>query len=150
MNKLLACFFGFAVLFGGIFAAPGEDKREQTASAKRQARGISERTPWTTSRITGTPEPPHPYRIVRVYPKVHFRNPLLITRAPGMNRFFVAEHTGKMYSFPMDEKCEKADLFLDPNGQIHSWDPKSKIKSIDTVYGLAFHPQFQNNRYCYI
>src|SRR5262249_33200155 len=113
-------------------------------------RGIPARVPWTTSRITGTPEPPHPYRIVRVFPKLHFRNPLLLARAPGMNRFFVAEHQGKVYSFPMDENCGKADLFLDPNADIHSWDPKGKVKNIDTVYGLAFHPRFEKNRYCYI
>src|SRR5438552_65453 len=148
MNKLLACLLLLGLV--GVLPTLGEDKREPNAAAKRQGRGIPTRTPWTTSRITGTPEPPHPYRIVRVYPKLHFRNPLLITRAPGMNRFFVAEHTGKMYSFPMDEKCEKADLFLDPNADIHSWDPKGKVKNIDTVYGLAFHPEFQKNRYCYI
>src|SRR5262249_41702248 len=150
-------------LFGLVAAAiallPGppelrssEDERpaKGTKNAKKQAGGISARTPWTTSKITGTPEPPHPYRIVRAYPKLHFRNPLWMGRAPGMNRFFVAEHQGKMYSFPMDEKCDKADLFLDPNADIHSWDPKGKAKNIDTVYGLAFHPQFQKNRYCYI
>src|SRR6516162_4169993 len=127
---------------------PGE--RQAKKSEKQQAGGISARTPWTTSKITGTPEPPHPYKIVRSFPKLHFRNPLLMMRAPEMNRFFVAEHQGKMYSFPMDEKCEKADLFLDPNADIHSWDPKGKVKNIDTVYGLAFHPEFQRNRYCYI
>src|SRR5207248_1642952 len=43
----------------------------------------------------------------------------------------------------------KADLFLDPFTELHSWD-KSKVKSVDTVYGLAFHPQFVKNHYCYI
>ena len=78
-----------------------------------KSHGIPARVPWTTSRIAGTPEPPHPFRIVRAFPKLHFRNPLHMTRAPGMNRWFVTEHQGKMYSFPMDEKCDKADLFLD-------------------------------------
>ena len=115
MNKFLcaAIFVGLAavtmqVLFWQSGALSGEDEKPANAKlvSKAQAHGIPTRIPWTTSRITGTPEPPHPYRIVRVFPKLHFRNPLLITRAPGMNRFFVAEHQGKMYSFPMDEKCE--------------------------------------------
>jgi putative heme-binding domain-containing protein len=159
MKKLLwtIVFVGLPVVTVQVLACPSgsqssEDEQPTTArsAAKRKQHGILTRVPWTTSRITGTPEPPHPYRIVRVFPKLHFRNPLLITRARGMNRFFVAEHQGKMYSFPMDEKCEKADLFLDPNADIHSWDPKGKVKNIDTVYGLAFHPQFEKNHYCYI
>src|SRR5262249_50758590 len=39
--------------------------------------------PWTTSRITGSPDPPPPYRIERAFPKLTFKNPLLLTRAPG-------------------------------------------------------------------
>ena len=45
--------------------------------------GIAMRVPWTTSRISGSPEPPAPYRIERVFPKLTFKNPLLLTNAPG-------------------------------------------------------------------
>ena len=120
------------------------------ATGSEGPRGLPRRTPWTTSRIKGTPDPPHPYRVERVFPKLTFKNPLLLTRAPGTDRLFVAEHAGKVYSFRNDDRCEKADLFLDPAREIHSWDPKGKVKGIDTVYGLAFHPQFAKNRYCYI
>jgi putative heme-binding domain-containing protein len=155
MKKLLPCLVLVATTAVLVEMAPEPRNAlssgdKPSPAGKRHVHGIPKRVPWATSRITGTPEPPHPYRIEQVYPKLHFRNPLLMARAPGMNRFFVAEHQGKMYSFPMDDKCEKADLFLDPNAHIHSWDPKSKVKNIDTVYGLAFHPQFQKNRYCYI
>ncbi len=156
MKKLLCCAAtcALAVLIIELLPGPrevlsGDGAKPATPKGERP-HGIPARVPWTTSRITGTPEPPHPYRIVRAFPKLQFRNPLLMARAPGLNRFLVAEHQGKMYSFPIDEKCEKADLFLDPNADIHSWDPNGKVKNIDTVYGLAFHPQFQKNRYCYI
>jgi putative heme-binding domain-containing protein len=159
MNKLTFCTGLFCLIVAAGAIVPGqwysqsstdEQSAKKTAGTKQKAPGLPARTPWTTSKITGTPEPPHPYKIVRSFPKLHFRNPLLMMRAPEMNRFFVAEHQGKMYSFPMDEACEKADLFLDPNADIQSWDPKGKVKNIDTVYGLAFHPEFQKNRYCYI
>ena len=39
-----------------------------------QPYGIPKRVPWTTSRLTGTPEPPPPYRIERAFPKLHFKN----------------------------------------------------------------------------
>src|SRR5712692_11416847 len=112
--------------------------------------GIARRTPWTTSRITGSPEPPHPYRVERVFPKLGFKNPLLITNAPGTDRLFVGEHAGKLYSFPKDQTRDKPDLFLDLTTELQSWDKTGKVKGLEAVYGLAFHPRFVENRYCYI
>jgi uncharacterized repeat protein (TIGR03806 family) len=112
--------------------------------------GIDKRVAWTTSRITGSPEPPHPYRVERVFPKLAFKNPLLITNAPATDRLFVGEQAGKLYSIPNDPKCNKPDLFLDLTTELHSWDPAGKVKGIEAVYGLAFHPRFAQNRYCYV
>jgi hypothetical protein len=42
--------------------------------------GIEARTPWTTSRVRGTPEPPPGFRTERVWPKIQFKNPTVITR----------------------------------------------------------------------
>jgi putative heme-binding domain-containing protein len=106
------------------------------------------RTPWNTSRIHGSPEPPHPYKIERAFPKLTFKNPLLLTMPPGVNRFFVGEQAGKIYSFPNDPACAKADLFLDLTRELN-WD-KTEVSGLDALYGLAFHPQFAKNRYCYI
>jgi putative heme-binding domain-containing protein len=111
--------------------------------------GIARRTPWTTSRLTGSPDPPHPYKIERAFPKLAFKNPLLITSAPNSDRLFVAEHSGKVYSFRNDPAVTKADLFLDPFTELHGWDA-SKVKGMDTVYGLTFHPQVAKNRICYL
>src|SRR5262249_11561787 len=44
----------------------------------------------------------------------------------------------------------RADLFLDLTTELRGWDPAGKVKDVATVYGLAFHPQFQKNRYCYV
>src|SRR5258708_1564345 len=33
---------------------------------------IRKRMPWTTSRVTGSPEPPSPYRTERIFPKLKF------------------------------------------------------------------------------
>src|SRR6516225_1740645 len=85
--------------------------------------GISKRVPWTTSRLTGSPDPPPPYKIVRAFPKLTFKNPLLLTNAPGTERLFVGEQAGKLYSFPNDPEVAKVDLLLDLTTEIHSWDP---------------------------
>jgi putative heme-binding domain-containing protein len=108
------------------------------------------RGPWTTSRNTGSPAPPAPFKIVHVFPKLTFKNPLLITNAPGTDRLFVGEQAGKLFSFPRNPAGSKADLLLDLTTELHSWDPAGKVKGVGAVYGLAFHPQFVKNRYCYV
>jgi putative heme-binding domain-containing protein len=112
--------------------------------------GIPKRIPWTTSRITGSPEPPPPYRVERAFPKLTFKNPLLITSAPSSKRLFVGEQAGRLFSFPNDSNCEKADLFLDLTSELHSWDKAGKVKGVEAVYGLTFHPRFEKNRFCYV
>src|SRR5262249_51350727 len=112
--------------------------------------GIATRIPWTTSRITGSPDPPHPYKVERAFPKLAFKNPLLLTRAPGTDRLFVGEHAGKLYSFRNDPACDKADLFLDLTTELKSWPKEGKVKGVSAVYGLAFHPRFAQNHYCYV
>jgi putative heme-binding domain-containing protein len=112
--------------------------------------GIPTRTPWTASRLTGSPEPPHPYRIERAFSKLAFKNPLLITSAPGTDRLFVGEQAGKLYSFKPDPAARKTDLFLDLTTELKSWDKDGPVKGVGAVYGLTFHPKFATNRYCYV
>src|SRR5262245_23869785 len=118
----LALGGGLLVLLFLQPASPGDEARKG-----ERPHGIAARAPWTTSRITGSPDPPPPYRIERAFPKLTFVNPLLLTGAPGSNRFFVAEHSGKIWSFPIDPDCAKADVFFDPNKELHSWDPAGKV-----------------------
>ena len=132
-----------AGLLGILHSAPPKTNRPE------RPYGIARRVPWKTSRITGSPDPPHPYRIERAFPRLSFKNPLLMARAPGSKRLFVGEQAGKLFSFPNDEKVAKADLFLDLTTELTSWD-RARIKGIEAVYGLAFHPNFARNRYCYV
>ena len=103
--------------------------------------GIQKRIPWTGSRILGSPEPPSPYEIRRVYPNMTFTNPVEIAFAPGSDRLFVAERMGKIYSFPNNPNREKPDLFLDAVQQ---------IRGARQVFGLEFHPDYQSNHTVYI
>jgi putative heme-binding domain-containing protein len=149
-----------AALLAVLSARPGPQAAEGRAGqpktnspeGKRAERpyGIDKRVPWTTSRVTGSPEPPPPYRIERVFPKLAFKNPLLISSAPGTDRLFVGEHLGKLYSFRPDPAPDRADLFLDLTTELHSWDKAGKVKGVGAVYGLAFHPRFAKNRFCYV
>jgi glucose/arabinose dehydrogenase len=130
--------------FGTLSLSPAAERNE------KQPFGIAARPPWTTSRVTGTPEPPPPYRTERVFPKLKFANPVLLAAAPGTDRLFVAEQKGKLFSFRPDPACEAPDLFLDLPREIKTIDPAGAIRGVGEVYGLAFHPDFAKNRYCYV
>ncbi len=111
--------------------------------------GIPKRTPWTASRIRGTPEPPPPYRLEPAFPKLKFKDPLDLTMAPGMDRFFVVEQKSKIYSFRNDSHCDKTEVFFDLTAELNSWDA-NKVGGVGETYALTFHPQFAKNRFCYI
>jgi len=103
--------------------------------------GLDRRIPWTTSTITGSPDPPPPYSVQRVFPKLSFKNPVILTGAPGTDRLFVVELSGKIFTFTPGQPHSSADLAADLS---------PAITGLTQVYGLAFHPDFQTNRQCYI
>src|SRR5437868_2023273 len=107
----------------------------------------AERLPLTTSHVTGTPEPPPPYSTPRTFPKLQFHNPLEMVVNPGSDRWFVVEQHGKIFSFPDRQDCDHADLLLDIPAQIRSLPANG---AVGDTYGLAFHPRFAENRYCYV
>ncbi|WP_202921290.1 PQQ-dependent sugar dehydrogenase [Anatilimnocola aggregata] len=115
----------------------------QPAAAKKSEFGLEKRVPWTTSRLTGAPQPPSPYLVERVFPSLSFNEPCEMVAIPGTNRLALIEVKGKIFTFenkPTDEKLTP-DLFAD----VTQFD-----KNFFRVYGIAFHPQFTKNRYCYI
>src|SRR5262245_32794746 len=140
-----------AALFGPLCLLLLLSERAASGQAgKPSPFGLTKRVPWTTSRVVGSPDPPHPYRVERAFPKLTFRNPLLLARPPLGDRLFVGEHFGKIFSFRDDPSTPKADLFIDLKKGLPGWDPKDKSRIFDALYGLAFHPRFAENRYCYI
>jgi uncharacterized repeat protein (TIGR03806 family) len=124
--------------------AVGEDKPRP---------GLDQRVAWTTSNFRGRPEPPPPFRAERVFTKLHFERPTVLTNAPGTDRLFVAEQGGKVFSIPNDPDCSSADLLLDVNELVARFNEiaadEDKLNLV-AVYGLTFHPQFAKNRLCYV
>jgi len=115
--------------------AAADDGAPQPAAARR--------VPWTTSRITGTPEPPPPYGTEPVFPGLRFDHPTAVVRLPGSDRMVVTEEKGKVYSFRTgggDGDPPRADLALDLGA----------VPGLDHVFDIAFHPRFADNRFCYV
>ena len=150
MKTIILCLMLTVSLFGTVVVSAEKNSADNNTP---NPFGIQQRSIWKTSAVKGRPEPPLPYRSRHLFPHLHFSGPTLITNAPGTNRLFVAEGKGKVYSFPDDQNCQKADLFLDANELVEQLNKKIKpVNSIrlNAVYGLTFHPNFASNRYCYL
>jgi uncharacterized repeat protein (TIGR03806 family) len=101
--------------------------------------GLAERTPWTTSKLVGSPEPPSPYLVERVFPALSFDQPCEMAAVPGTNRLAVIELKGKIYSFENRDDVTNDDRALMVD--VAALDPK-----FHRAYGIAFHPQYAENR----
>jgi uncharacterized repeat protein (TIGR03806 family) len=78
---------------------------------------------------------------VLAFPKLTFDRPVVLAAMPGSNRLFVGEVGGKVYSFPNDPECPRADLAVDL---------AATRQKASALYGIAFHPRFEANRYVYL
>ncbi len=125
---LRLALIGSCFLFPGLPAPAADDAPETTSAAPSRA---LPRVPWTTSQLRGTPDPPRPYTVRRVFPARKFRNPVFMAQEPGTSRLLVAELGGKVYAFDKhDASGESQELFLDVGRQI---------------YAFAFHPRYAQN-----
>ncbi len=120
----------------------------------QQLVSAEQRIPWTESRVVGSPEPPLPYVLQRVYPGVGFDKPVSIHPIPGEPRMVVCEQPGRIKSFLTEGDSDRVDLMADfsvqppPLSEVARGDGKSI-----TVFNLAYHPRFEVNRtvvVCYI
>jgi putative heme-binding domain-containing protein len=103
--------------------------------------GIDRRVPWTSSRMTGSPDPPLPYVVTRAFSKLQFKEPLDLASTPAIDRLFVVEQSGKIFSFKSDPGVERSDLVVDL---------KKEIPGFSQVYGMTFHRGFATNRFVYV
>jgi putative heme-binding domain-containing protein len=132
-----------ALLFSLVVGLP-EARRSLAAEPTRVVR-----TAWTTSRVMGSPDPAPPFKIVRAFPNLNFEQPLLLARCPGSDRLFVGEQAGILYSFA-NRQDATADLFFNLRTELKTLHLLPDARGVESVYGLAFHPDFQRNRQCFV
>jgi glucose/arabinose dehydrogenase len=103
--------------------------------------GIDKRVPWTTSHVVGSPNTPPPYRVVRAFPKLTFKQPLYVKAEPGTDDMLVVSHDGgydgpgRVFRLKNQADADKAEPLLTVNR---------------IIYGVAFHPDFAKNGYLYV
>jgi glucose/arabinose dehydrogenase/mono/diheme cytochrome c family protein len=115
------------------FVSPG-------ASVAGKPFGIARRTPLTTSRVAGSPDPPPPYRVHRVYPKLAVSFPICVVRQPGSDRLIAVAETvpygpTSLVRFRDDSGVESLEKLFDVDG---------------VAYDVKFHPKFAENGFFYV
>ncbi len=138
----IAGIAAMATLTFAVISAPTQTPQEPSRTELK-------RKPWNGSTITGSPERPPKFKAVRAFPEVKFTQPLLIARCPGSDRLFFGERPGALFSVKPGEGA-KAELFFDLRKELKTLDLLPSAKGVDSLYALAFHPKFQENRYCYL
>jgi uncharacterized repeat protein (TIGR03806 family) len=142
LRRFSAALFCVGAWFAGSFGiAPAAENASPATKPIVRAVGIEKRVPWTTSRVIGSPDPPFPYDTERAFPALKFEHPVDITSAPGLDRLFVVEQAGKIYSFPNRPDAKSADLAIDV---------AHELPGVKETYAITFHPKFADNRFCYI
>ena len=150
LNRTLFAVSATLIVIGTVAMALAlPDGDPQTKAPGQPPYGIAARVPWTSSHISGSPEPP-PYITRQAFPLLRFKTPLDIAFAPDGKRVFVVEQYGKIYSFPNDESCKTPDLLVDLGPIIHGWEKLPFCAGLDSIYGFCFDPHFAQNHYVYI
>ena len=101
---------------------------------------LRKRPHFANSNVTGSPEPPLPYRTVRAYPDLKLEWPVDVQVEPGSKRFIVIEEQGPYGPTKIMRTTDSSNQteleFL--------WDTKG------VAYNIAFHPKFRENGFMYI
>ncbi|MBI3417832.1 MAG: PQQ-dependent sugar dehydrogenase [Verrucomicrobia bacterium] len=99
------------------------------------------RPPWTSNRVVGSPNPPAPYNVERLFPQVTFDHPVDLAFLPGSTRLFVADQSGKIWTFDTKSMSAQTNLVVDL---------RAHHQPLDSILGFTFHPGFATNRYIFI
>jgi putative heme-binding domain-containing protein len=120
-----------ALAFGALGLLAGLGLRVDAAS----------RDPWTSNHVIGSPLPPPPYTVRRLFPTVRFEHPVDLALVPGTDRLMVAEESGVLWSFALQAASPKPERALEL---------RKHHRPLENVLGFTFHPGFATNRYLFV
>lgn len=95
----------------------------------------------TTSRVTGSPEPPPPYRAERVLSKIATTLPIYIASEPGSSRLYLIDQT---------KTASGASRLIRTTETPETGEVEELLSFDGTAYSLTFHPDFAKNGYLYV
>lgn len=99
-------------------------------------------SPWTTSRVIGSPDPPLPYKTTQVFANVQLDLPTDITWLPEAQKW-VANHAGdQMVTFENDPIGAVAQPLLSLS--------EFYGETVQTGYATKFHHDLKNQPWCFV
>jgi uncharacterized repeat protein (TIGR03806 family) len=104
--------------------------------------GLDHRVPWTTSRIVGSPEPPLPCRVERIFTNVTWKAPIFIVPEPGTDSLLIVQEGGqkerpsKILRVRDDPAATNVETLLEFSNRL--------------VYSVAFHPGYRTNGHLFV
>ncbi|MCA1685658.1 MAG: PQQ-dependent sugar dehydrogenase, partial [Planctomycetia bacterium] len=104
--------------------------------------GLQARTPWTSTRLVGSPEPPSPYTVEKTFTKLTWKSPIYMAEEPGTDRLWVVLAAGEKGKGPHvvrikdDPAADSAEDVLAIPGRL--------------IYSVCFHPDYTTNGFVYV
>src|SRR6516164_1817376 len=122
------CAAGWTILLLLVASAATSPPTE----SRKESFDITKRVPLTTSKVVGSPDPPPPYRVKRLYPNLKINYPIAVRHQPGSDRlWFITQ--GYPYG-PTNIHRMKDD----PDAK----EFETLLKLDGTAYDICFHPRF--------
>jgi glucose/arabinose dehydrogenase len=135
-----SCRFAAPVLLGAavVLTLPGPTSPGDPPAGR--AHGLQRRLPLTTSRVVGSPDPPPPYRVRKVYYNLRINYPIAVAHQPGSDRLLV-----------ITEKVPFGPTKLERIGDyVGNVSVETLLHQNATAYAVAFHPDYARNGYLYV
>lgn len=111
-------------------------------SNPRQPLAVREPVALTTSRVIGSPDPPHPYRAVRAFPSLKLNFPIAVDRIPGSDQLLLIAQATPSSSTTI--------LRIKDYPEVSNYEKVLDLPGNGTAYGICFHPRFADNGYFYV
>ena len=103
---------------------------------------VKRATPWTASKVLGSPDPALPYKVERVFTKIELTQPTDIVWLPDAKRWIATQSDGHIVSFVDDRRQATAQPVMDLN-TLHE-------HPVSTVVSTTFHHDLKSQPWCYV
>ncbi|MCH2183817.1 MAG: PQQ-dependent sugar dehydrogenase [Mariniblastus sp.] len=99
--------------------------------------------PWTTSKVAGSPEPPLPFRVERVFKNLKLELPICLRVVPGTDQMLIVDEPApyapaRLLQANTDPDVDSYQVLID------------YLPSFGVAYDITFHPNFADNGFVFI
>src|SRR5262245_15174876 len=100
--------------------------------------GLEARVPWQNTRLIGSPAPPLPYTIEKVFTNITWKSPIYIADEPGTDQLLVvlaggeSDRPSRILRVKDDVTATNTELFFQLPRRL--------------IYSICFHPGYITNR----